>query len=61
MSRKTCVRVEAGIELWRIAHPADPNEAAFVVKDPRRTPEVWTFSTRTEADAKFSERLLHAK
>lgn len=61
MGRKTCERADAGVELWRISHPADPSEAAFVVKDPRRTPETWAFSTRAEADAKFEERLIAAR
>jgi hypothetical protein len=54
------MRTENGIELWVVTHDAAPVEG-FSVKDPSRTPETWAFSTRAEADAKFDERLMHAK
>lgn len=58
---KQLERVERDVELWRITHPVDKSVEAFIVKDPRRTPENWAFGNREEATAKFDERVRHAE
>jgi hypothetical protein len=54
------IRIENYIELWHLTHDTASVEA-FTVKDPRRTPEDWSFGTQAEANAKFQERLTYAE
>lgn len=54
------IRVENDVELWHLTHDSAPVEA-FTVKDPRRTPEGWSFKSRADAEVKFAERVAHAE
>ncbi len=58
---KELIRMEHGVELWRITHPADPQVQAFIIKDPSRTPEEWTAGEPADAENIFRERLENAK
>ena len=60
MPRKLVVQ-RSDVQLWRITHPADETVEAFVVADPRRTPEDWGFDNLRDAAAKFDERVENAK
>ena len=60
-TKRDLLKSEDDIELWRITHHDDPSLEVFLVKDPRRTPEDWTFRLRPEAEAKFSERVKNAQ
>lgn len=59
-SRKTCIRSEAGIRVWRVEMKGDASVFAFYVDDPQRTPETWPAETETEALAILKQRLLAA-
>ena len=54
------IEVTNGVQLWRIAHPSGDAEA-YVVKDPKRTPEEWPYGSRLEALKKFNERVKNAE
>jgi len=58
---KTLKEVNDGVELWCIEHPVDPETRAYIIKDPRRTPETWAFGSIAEARAKFDEVVANAK
>lgn len=60
MSKKL-IRVEQGVELWCITHPADPQVQVFVIKDPSRTPQDWTAGELADAENIFRMRLENAK
>lgn len=50
-----------GVELWEIPHPSDPNERAYLVADPKRTVETWSFSSGTQANDFFADRIEISK
>lgn len=60
-TQRELLKSERHVKLWRISHKDGPNIEAFLVKDPKRTPEDWPFNLRAEADAKFEERVKNAK
>lgn len=50
------VKRDNGVELWRISHLVSDGADAFVLLDPKRTPEEWRFWSETEALAAFDTR-----
>lgn len=56
-------KTENGVELWRsdLLQGGQVVASAFIVKDPKRTPEVWPFNSKEEALRKYTECVDAAK
>jgi len=57
---KKLIDVRNDVQLWHVTHPSGAAEA-FVIEDPRRTPETWGKSDRAEALKIFEDRVEYAK
>lgn len=57
---KALLETENGVEFWRATLPG-AGVHGYTVKDPRRTPEVWTFSDKQDAMQKYAELVAKAR
>lgn len=53
------IAFENDVELWEITHPTG-DAVAYSLKDPRRTPETWSFGNKQEAWNAYRARLTYA-